>query len=296
MELRQLRYLVALSEELSFTAAAAKTNIAQPALSRQIHKLEDELGISLVDRTSRRVRMTRAGQQLVERARVIMHELDDARADVLQETQLMGGRLAIGMTQTPGPLDIARLLHDFHARYPAIELAVREELSVSVAERLRVGEIDLGIVSEIQGAARNGLDLEWIAGEPLVFALHAKHPLAGRAEVDLTELSEESFILFPEGATIRDTFSQLAAERGINPHVAFVTTATERMRELVSLGLGVGLLPFSDAARPGYRLAAVQLRGRSLSYNVFLARRAGRRESPTARAMGSLIQTASRSQ
>jgi len=291
MEMRQLRYLVSLAQELSFTRAAARSNIAQPALSRQIRKLEDELGTSLVDRTSRRVQMTAAGQRLVERATLILDQVDDARAEVLQVTQLTRGRLAIGATQTPGPLDFARLLYDFHSLHPGIELFVREELSVTIADRLRADEIDLGFVSDIPEAARSGLQMQRIAGEPLVIALPPGHRLATHPEIDFHELEGESFIAFPEGATIRQTFNQLAAAHGVDAKVAFVTTDTDRMRELVSLGLGISLLPLSDATRPGHDHASVFIQGQPLSYDLYLARRAGRRQSPAAIAMASLVES-----
>jgi DNA-binding transcriptional LysR family regulator len=293
MELRQLRYLVALAQELSFTGAAARANVAQPALSRQIRKLEDELGTVLVDRTSRRVRMTAAGRQLVERATHILDEVEVARAEILEVTQLTSGRLAIGTTQTPGPLDIARLLYDFHELHPGIELAVREELSVMIAERLRSDEIDLGFVSEIGEPARHGLDLHPIAAEPLVIALPPDHRLSTQHEVDFEDLRDEAFVLFPEGATIRSTFDQLAAAHGVKPNVAFVTTDTDRMRELVALGLGIGLLPLSDAKRPGQQHATVLIRDQPLSYNVYLARRSRRRQSPAAIAMTALVDSGS---
>src|ERR1700761_8468062 len=103
MEIRQLRYLVALAQELSFTNAATKANVAQPALSRQIRKLEDELGATLVDRTSRHVQLTATGQLLVARATMILDEIENARSEILQITDLSTGRLALGTTQTPGP-------------------------------------------------------------------------------------------------------------------------------------------------------------------------------------------------
>jgi len=290
MDLRQLRYLVAVAQELSFTRAAAKANVAQPALSRQIRKLEDELGTALVDRTSRRVQMTAAGQRLVSRALVILDELENARAEVLQETQLVSGRLAIGTTQTPGPLDIARLLFDFHTLHPGIDLAVREELSVTIADRLRSDEVELGFVSEIEDAARRGLELHHIAAESLVIALPPDHRLAAQSEVNFGELRDEAFVLFPEGATIRGTFDRLAAAHGLDPHIAFVTTDTNRMRELVSLGLGVGLLPRSDASRPGQPNATALIRNEALTYNVYLARRSSRRQSPAAAAIISLVE------
>jgi LysR family transcriptional activator of glutamate synthase operon len=291
MEVRQLRYLLALAQELSFTRAAARANVAQPALSRQIRKLEDELGTSLVDRTSRRVQMTAAGMRLTEHAIRILDQVDHARADILQVTELASGRLTIGATQSPGPLDIARLLFEFHTLYPGIELSVREELSVTIADRLRTDEIDLGFVSEIHEPASHGLELERIAAEPLVIALPPNHRLAGQDAIDFRELRDEPFVLFPEGATIRTTFDGLAADHGVNPKIAFVTTDSDRMRELVALGLGISLLPRSDAVRPGQHHAIVQLSSRPLTYSVYLARRIHRRPSPAAVAMASLVQS-----
>jgi DNA-binding transcriptional LysR family regulator len=285
MELRQLRYLLALSQELSFTKAAARANVAQPALSRQIQKLENELGTALVDRTSRQVQLTAAGRRLVARATVILDEVESARAEILQITDLTTGRLAIGTTQTPGPLNIAQLLADFHELHPGIELAVREELSLAIADRLRTDELDLGIIAEIPVPASHGLVLEPIAAERLVVALPPDHRLAKKRAVAFTELRDEAFILFPEGATIRSTFDRLAARHGIAANVAFVTTDTDRMRELVKLGLGMSLLPQSDADRSSDALATVLIDGEELTYSVHLARRSNRRQSPAALAM-----------
>jgi LysR family transcriptional activator of glutamate synthase operon len=289
MEVRQLQYFLALAQELSFTKAAARARVAQPALSRQIRKLEDELGTALVDRTSRQVQITDAGQRLAVRARTILDEIESARAEIQETTDLSTGRLMIGTTQTPGPLNVVRLLSDFHTLYPGIELAVREELSVSIADRLRSDELDLGIIAGIPEAARRGLQLQEIASEPLVVALHPQHPFAEQDEVDFRTLEDEPFILFPEGATIRSTFDRLASRHGIKANVAFVTTDTDRMRELVSLGLGVSLLPQSDANRPSHIHASARVSGESLAYTVYLATRANRRRSPAAAAMARLL-------
>lgn len=289
MEIRQLRYLVALAQELNFTNAAARANIAQPALSRQIRRLEDELAVTLVDRTSRHVQMTAAGQRLVERARLILDEVENARTDVMEIRELTGGRLALGTTQTPGPLNVARLLYAFHELYPGIELTMREELSIAVADRLRADEIDLGFVSDIPLAARHGLELRQIASEPLVIALPSAHPLASRREIDVRELERESFILFPEGATIRTSFDLLAANQRFTPNIAFVTSGTDRMRELVSLGMGVSLLPHSDATRPGYEHATAVIRDARLTYSINLAWRSSRRRAPAVLAMVRLV-------
>ncbi|MDE3132930.1 MAG: LysR family transcriptional regulator [Acidobacteriota bacterium] len=291
MEMRQLRYLVALAQELSFTGAAARANVAQPALSRQIRKLEDELGTALVDRTSRRVQMTATGRRLAERALLILDEVDAARSEIREVTELASGRLAIAATQTTGPLHIARLLHEFHTLHPGIELAVREELSLTIADRLRCDEVDLGFVAEIPDQLRQGLTLRRIAAEPLVVALPAGHPLAGAGEVGFQELQAEPFILFPEGATIRSTVERLAAAHGVQPQIAFVTSDTDRMRELVALGLGISLLPQSDVTRPGQEHSMVRIRGHELTYSVYLARRSNRRQPPAAVAMAELVES-----
>src|SRR3954452_10121533 len=120
MELHQLRYLVLLAEELNFTRAARRGNVAQPALSRQIRKLEDELGVPLVDRTTRRVRLTPAGAEFAERTRTILHALDGAREARREAAQLLSGRVLLGVTQTPGSVDVPQLLAGFHGRHPAV--------------------------------------------------------------------------------------------------------------------------------------------------------------------------------
>src|SRR5579875_1821785 len=120
MDLRQLRYLVALADERHFTRAAAREHVAQPALSQQIRRLEDEVGLALVERTTRRVAITAAGELLVARARRVLAELEaaDAELDALRGVQ--SGRVLIGTMHTMGPVDVALVLAEFHTRHPGI--------------------------------------------------------------------------------------------------------------------------------------------------------------------------------
>src|SRR5437764_4978775 len=129
MELSQLRYLVALAEELHFTRAAAREHIAQPALSQQIRRLEDEVGLALVERTTRRVTMTEAGDLLVARARRILAELEAAGAELQALRGVQSGRVVVGTLHTMGPVDISLLLAEFHGEHPLVELTVREQSS-----------------------------------------------------------------------------------------------------------------------------------------------------------------------
>src|SRR3954463_14977185 len=123
MDLRQLRYLVALAEECHFTRAAERMHIAQPALSQQVRRLEEELGLPLVDRTTRRVALTDAGRLLVDRARRALAEVDAARAELADLAGVRAGRVVIGAMPSTGPFDLSRLLAEYHRRYPDVELS-----------------------------------------------------------------------------------------------------------------------------------------------------------------------------
>ena len=288
MELHQLRYLVLLADELNFTRAARRGNVAQPALSRQIRKLEDELGVPLVDRTTRRVRLTPAGADLAATARDVLAQLDEARAAATAAVALLSGRLTVGMTHTPGPVDVPKLLGTFSRAHPDVELALGEDLSVRLADRLRADELDLAFVSAIDATARRGLELSPLASEDLLAVLPEGHRLAGagaRTVLRLKDLENERFIAFPPGATIRAAVQDAAARAGFVPRVAFESNEMARTRALVAEGLGVAVLPRTDAEQPGPPVAAVGLRDRGLSHDVFVAHRAGRRLSPAAAAL-----------
>jgi LysR family transcriptional activator of glutamate synthase operon len=284
MEIRQLEYLVLLAEELNFTRAAARGNVAQPALSRQIGKLEAELGLPLVDRTTRRVTLTPAGEELVGRARRILDELAAARSVARDATRLLGGRVTLGVTPTPGSVDVPALLAAFHAAHPDVELAVREDLSVALADRLRADELDLAIVSGIGATARRGLTLETLARDDLLLVVAPDHRLATRGAVRLSELRDERFVAFPPGATIRETVETAAATAGFAPRVSFESTEPTRTRALVAHRLGVAVLPRPDTERPGPHVTALPFRATPLHHELAIAVRASRRLSPAAAA------------
>jgi len=284
MDLRQLRYLVALAEERSFTRAAGKMLVAQPALSQQIAKLEAELGLALADRTTRRVRLTEAGERLVDHARRILRQVDIAAEDLAAMAGLQAGRLTIGASRTVGSFDLSGLLAECHRRYPAVDLAVREDLSVTLAEELRVDEIDLAFITRPAGPDGDGLQLHVVSVEPLVGIVALDHRLARRKRLRAPLLAGETIVTFPEGATIRWRLEQAAARAGYTPRVAFETNEVGRMRELAAAGLAIAVLPRSDAARPGAAIKAVPFQEAEFRHTVYMASRAGRHHSPAAQA------------
>lgn len=284
MELRQLRYLVTLSEERHFTRAAAREHIAQPALSQQIRRLEAEVGVPLVERTTRRVAMTAAGELLVARAHRILAEVEAAQDELGALVGVKGGRLAVGALHTMGPVDLSLLLTSFHRNHPAVELTVREQSSEELAEMLRVDVIDLAFLSVTERIQSRGLELHPLMSEELVAVLAPQHPLAGRTGVRLIDLAGDPFISFRPGSRLRELLDSAAAGAGFEPRIALESNESRRIRSLVSGGLGVAILPRSDAAGPGAPVAVARLVEPALTRDVTLAARAGRRHSPAAQA------------
>jgi LysR family transcriptional activator of glutamate synthase operon len=288
MELRQLRYLVALSDERHFTRAAEREHIAQPALSQQIRRLEAELGLTLVERTTRRVAMTQAGELLVARARRVLAEIEAGQAELASLAGVQAGRLSVGALHTMGPVDLSLLLSAFHRTHPAVELTVREQSSEELAEMLRVDEIDIAFLSVTEHIQSRGLTLQRLVSEELVAVLPTGHALAGRARVRFAELSEESFVSFRRGSRLRELLEWGAGEAGFSARIALESNEARRIRSLVSSGLGVAILPRSDASGPGAPVAVAALVEPALTRDVTLAARTKRRLSPAALAFREL--------
>jgi LysR family transcriptional regulator, transcription activator of glutamate synthase operon len=284
MDLRQLRYLVALAEELNFTRAAANEHIAQPALSQQIRRLEDELGLALVERTTRHVSLTEAGQLLVVRARRILAELEAAAAELAAVRGVDIGHVTIGAMHTMGPVDLSLALATFHGRHPQVGLTVREAASEEMAEMLRVDELDLAFLSVTERVESHGLGLHQLLSEELVVLLTPGHPLSGRKQVRMAELAQEPFISFRPGARLRELLFAAGRDAGFEPRVTLESNESRRVRRLVSRGLGVAILPRSDAIGPGAEVAVAALTEPALRRDITLAWREGRRHPPAATA------------
>ena len=292
MELRQLRYLVALADEQHFTRAAARVHVAQPALSQQIRRLEQEIGLPLVVRTTRRVRLTEAGEVLVARARRVLAEVDAAHADLSDLAGVRSGRIVIGAMQSLGPLDLSALLSAFHGRHPGVDLTVREEVSDPLLRMVRDDAIDLAFLSLAETERHSDLATQPMVIESLVAVLAADHPLAGRTRVRLADLKDERFITFREGAGLRRILLGAAAEAGFEPQIAFESNNVLRGRSLAARGLGVTIVPKSDAISPGPPVAVVPVEQPSLARDVTLVWRRDRHHSPAAQAFLDLVASA----
>jgi DNA-binding transcriptional LysR family regulator len=283
MELRQLRYLAAVVDQGQFTRAARSLNIAQPALSQQIQKFERQMGVALLDRTTRHVSPTPAGEILLEHGRRMLAEAETATAELQALIGLQTGRLVIGASPTLGGFDLSRALADFHRDYPGVELAVSEQLSFELASSLMEDSLDVGFVTLSPEDRVASLEEHEVATEELVCIVAPSHRLSTRNSVALKGLRDEPFAMFAGGATIRLQVERVAASSGFTPRVVFETNDLSRLRGLVSQGLAVAIVPRSDAQRPGENVHVLKLGDKGLTHHVYAAWRAGRRHSPAAR-------------
>jgi DNA-binding transcriptional LysR family regulator len=280
MDLRQLRYLVALAEERHFTRAAAREHVAQPALSQQIRRLEEEVGVTLVERTTRQVTITHAGQLLVARGRRILGEIDAASAELGALKGMESGHVTVGTMHTMGPVDVSVPLAIFHERHPGIELTVREQSSEELAEMLRDDTLDLAYLSVTERVESHGLGLQQLVSEELVAVLPTDHRFASRRKLRMAELEGEEFISYREGARLRELLVAAGRHAGFQPQIKLESNESGRIRRLVARGMGVAILPRSDAVAPGADVAVTALVDPSLSRDITLAWRQGRRHPP----------------
>lgn len=258
MELRQLIYFEAVVRCGGFTRAAQSLRIAQPAVSAQIRRLETELGVPLLLRTTRRVSLTAAGQLFLTRTRRVLGELDAARAELDEQAAVLRGRLALGATQVVASLDLPAALAGFHRRYPAVTLSLRSSLIAELLHALDDGDVDL-----VLGPVHADLPVRYTArplvGEQLVVITPPGHPLARGTRVSLADLRDDPFVCLPIGSGLRALLTSAAGSAGIHIPVQFEATGPAGVRELVSAGLGVALSARSAALAPGPPVAVLEL-------------------------------------
>jgi LysR family transcriptional activator of glutamate synthase operon len=278
MELRQLRYLDAVARRRSFTQAARELYIAQSALSQQVGRLERELGVELLHRTTRRVEVTEAGELFLARARRALAEVDGVRADLDALQGLVRGTLRLGGVPPVGPVHPAALIAEFSRAHPGVAITVREDVAFTLLGLLREGDLDL-VTALVDPAALDGLEGVRLLDEELVLIMPLEHPLARAKRVRVERLAGEALVIYGVGSALRD--AQLTLVPG--GRIVAEANELETVRELTARGLGVTLMPRSVAAPHADRLAIRPLSPRQ-ALPVSLVWRAGERPTPAAAA------------
>jgi DNA-binding transcriptional LysR family regulator len=244
MELQQIRYVVALAETSSFTRAAERCNVVQSALSHQVARLERELGARLFDRTSRRVRLTRAGEAFLPAARQTLNAAERAAAEAAAAAGEVRGRLDIGLIPTVTAVDIPGALKRFRGQYPDVRISLRVGASEALTEQVKEGIIEVAFLGLPTSARPEGVHARELARDRLVAVVAPDHPLVQEDTVDLRRLADESFVDLPAKTAGRAQSDEAFAAAGLTRDVAFeVTTVDFLMARLVRQGLGIAMLP-----------------------------------------------------
>ncbi|MFE9422227.1 LysR family transcriptional regulator [Kitasatospora sp. NPDC006697] len=231
------------------TRAAEELGLPQPTLSRAIARLEAELGVALLVRQGRAVRLTRAGRLLLGAVERSLAELDRGARVVLAESDPATGRVAFGFLHTLGTDAVPALLRGFRADHPQVGFQLAQDYVAAMLDRLRSGELDLCLVSPLPDAPE--LTVRRLDEQQLHLAVPADHRLAGRRTIRLAEVAEEPFVAVERGYGLRTLTDDFCAQAGFVPRIAFEGEEVETLRGLVAAGLGVALLPLGLVPRPG---------------------------------------------
>ncbi|CAI8763960.1 LysR family transcriptional regulator [Kosakonia sp. YIM B13611] len=246
IELRHLRYFIAVAEELHFGHAAARLNISQPPLSQQIQILEQQVGARLLARTNRSVSLTPAGRQFLADSRQILSQVDEAAARAMRLHQGETGELRIGFTSSaPFIKAVSDTLSSFRQRYPDVHIQTREINTREQISPLNEGLLDLGLMRNTP--LPETLAWEVILREPLLAMIHKDHPLALRSAVSLVELAQEPFVFFDPhvGTGLYDEILGLMRRYQLTPTITQEVGEAMTIIGLVAAGLGVSILPAS---------------------------------------------------
>jgi DNA-binding transcriptional LysR family regulator len=242
VELHQLRYFVAVAREGSMTQAAASLFLAQPTLSIQIRKLEQEVGAKLFERLARRVVLTAAGEAFLEHAERALAEMALGRERVEEVVGLRKGRVAVGVLPSVGAYLLPPVLAAFRAEHPAVAVRlVEHDVSRDFEQLVQSGELDMAVTRMPVTLA--GLGSRTLVREPIVLFVPPGHPLQGRAGVALRELADEQFVCMRSGYGLRELADRLCAEAGLRPQVVIETGQLSIVHGMVRSGVGVALLP-----------------------------------------------------
>ncbi|HET9792662.1 MAG TPA: LysR substrate-binding domain-containing protein [Candidatus Angelobacter sp.] len=241
MEVHQLRYFCAVAETGNFTRAAEREQVAQPSLSQQIMKLEEELAVRLFDRLGRSVRLTDMGQMFLPRARAILSELRAAKEEVAQRQSSVSGPISVGVIPTIAPYFMPTRIAAFSRRYPEAALTVVEDVTVRLMDRLRAGLLDMAVMA----LPARGQDLEChpLRTERLYAILPKGHRLGKKRSLLMKELREEPFLLLRDDHCFRETSIEICKRARMMPQVIFESGQFSSILGMVGAGLGVSIVP-----------------------------------------------------
>lgn len=284
MEIKQLKALIAIAEENTFTAGAKKVHITQAAISMQIRQLEEELGMQLFTRTPRCVLITEAGEYLLKRARRIIREHDSAIAEIAEIAGAEYGRLRIGSASALfATTQLPQILEKLKKTFPGSEVSVSSGTSQKLVEKIMQGEIDTAFVS--LPIENSNVRTELLFTDEIVAIAHPNHPLAHEKSVDAETLAGENLILGEKGGNTRRLIDNFFEQANVKPHIVMELSRQEAINKMVENEMGVGIAGAKNvrADIDAGKIVAWRLDDAEIKWNLGLARIRGGYVSPIER-------------
>jgi DNA-binding transcriptional LysR family regulator len=273
VELRHLRYFIAVAENGGFARAARLLHVAQSAISEQIRDLENELGVQLFNRKNRRIRLTDHGDHFLEDARTVLAAADKAAVNVQKSLRGEVGTLTIGFFVGGTGTFFPRIIKEFRHRFEGVQVSLVEMAPAMQHQALQSGVIDIGFTRPVQSDYAVSLRSEHFLTDPLCAVLLKSHPLAKKRKVFIRELAGERFILNDRkySPAVFDKVIALCAEAGYSPKISATATVSPGIVALVEAGEGVAILPQGARALSNKELVFVPLADRTASIDMVIA-------------------------
>lgn len=241
MNIRDLKYLVAVAEFKHFGHAAEACHVSQPTLSTQLKKLEETLGVVVIERTNRQVLLSGVGEKIVLQAKRVLNEVDELMRIADQHRDPFGGDLRLGIIPTVAPYLLARILGPIRKRFPKLRIQLNEGQTVDISARLKQGELDAIILA--LPLIDDQSEVRTLYKEPFYFTLSTQHPLAGKKQITIKDLASERMLLLEDGHCLRDQALSVCDSAGAVENTNFRATSLETLRQMVCANVGTTLMP-----------------------------------------------------
>ncbi|MBY6037525.1 LysR family transcriptional regulator [Fictibacillus nanhaiensis] len=274
MDIRQLTYFNEVAKYKSFTKASSVLHLSQPALSKMVKNLEDELEMELLDRSSRQIELTEAGEIVFEQSKMILESLDNLSANLYDLMNLKKGKIKIGIPPLIGFLFFPKIIKEFKTLYPDIQIQMIERGANKVQQEVNDGLLDLAVV--VYPMNQEEFDVISFVTEKLMLFVHSSHPFANRKDIEMKELHDESFILFKEGFTLHDRILQECNIAGFHPKVSYESSQWDFISGMIGENLGVSIFPESIAKKVDKNIKAIPIVNPSLPYQLGIIKKKGK--------------------
>lgn len=242
VELRQLTYFMEVAKREHVTEAANSMHIAQSAVSRQLFNLEDELGVNLFIRDGRNVKLTPIGRVFLDHVEQALNVLDNAKREIEEYLDPERGTIRIGFPSSLAAHTLPTVISAFRDRHPQVKFSLSQGNYYSLIDRVKTGEIDMALLGPVPNQEKK-ITGTTLFTDKMVALLPRSHPLAKNKTINLSQLQEEQFVLFPKGYVLRDIIVKACNQLGFQPTVSFEGEDIDAIKGLVSAGLGVTIIP-----------------------------------------------------